>query len=95
MEAKQHIEESHGNLHEVVDAYLPNAMTISVVSLSKRMAGQMILHHPDYDKRLVAERLRMCADVLDGDQQQDDAGLPTAADVRGILSDQQSTSDKS
>lgn len=63
---KEEIEDSHGELSALVKTYLPDALTISVVTLSRRMSGQMILHHPDYDKRIVASRLRMCADILDG-----------------------------
>ena len=65
-EAKQEIEDSHGELGALVKNYLPAAMTISVVSLSKRVSGQMILHNPDYDKRTVAARLRLCAEILEG-----------------------------
>lgn len=64
MTKTEHIEEMHGNLAGVANDYLPSAMTISLVSVNDREGGQLILHDPEYDKKVVASRLRLAADIL-------------------------------
>lgn len=64
--AQNEIEEAHGALEKSVTHWLPEAMTISLVTLNGAKAGQMILAHPDYDKKIVVERLRLAADILEG-----------------------------
>lgn len=63
---QQQIEARHGTLAEVVRGFLPHAMTISIVTMSGKPGGQLILHDPSYQKGDVAERLRLCADILEG-----------------------------
>lgn len=63
--AQIEIEESRGELAALVKTYLPDALTISIVSLNGCSGGQLILHNPAYDKFTVAGRLRACAAILE------------------------------
>lgn len=62
--AQLEFENRHKDLSTLVEAYLPPAMTITVVSTSDLASGQLVLHHPAYDKQEVARRLRICADII-------------------------------
>lgn len=40
-------------------------ITAAIVSMHSKASGQLILHNPRHDKKAVAARLRLCADILD------------------------------
>jgi hypothetical protein len=63
---QERIDARHGDLADVVRGFLPDAMTISIVTMNGKPGGQLILHDPSYSKLDVAERLRLCADILEG-----------------------------
>lgn len=64
---RQYIEDKHAALdHAVSIVGMGDDVTVvSIVSLHDREAGQMILADTRYDKRKLAARLRLCADILD------------------------------
>lgn len=64
MTAQQEIEDAHGRTEAVVKGHLGNAVVITIVSINDREGGQLVLSHPGLGERLVADRLRLCADIL-------------------------------
>jgi hypothetical protein len=44
----------------------PDLTIVSVVSVNSDKQGQWIIGKPDQDRGKVAQRLRLCADILDG-----------------------------
>ena len=66
MSVQQDLEDAHGDLAALANRHLaPREMTISIITINDTEFGQMILHDPAYDKRTVASRLRLCAEILD------------------------------
>ncbi|MDO9441818.1 MAG: hypothetical protein Q7T73_13100 [Beijerinckiaceae bacterium] len=63
---RAYIEDIHGRLHDAAASHLKGDITaISIVSINDAAGGQMILADTAYDKRKLASRLRLCADILD------------------------------
>lgn len=63
---REYIEDKHAELHRSVENALKGDLTVvSVVSINDDDGGQMILADTSYDKKKLAARLRLCADILD------------------------------
>jgi len=66
--AQQAIEARHAGLESLVESYFgPVSLTVSIASINDRAGGQMIMAHPRHSKREIAQRLRLCADILESD----------------------------
>jgi len=71
MTTDEKLEDLHCRIDAVVKSSISgdNPTAITIVSNNDAVGGQLILAHPDYDKKRLAARLRVCADIIDPPEQ--------------------------
>lgn len=61
------LEDKFAALEDLAQQFLGSTVvSVAIVSLNDTRGGQMVLNNPRHDNKLVARRLRLCADILEG-----------------------------